>query len=151
MQRSCINAASVRKLSGLVLITVGQLYFSLVSRQSICRKIFFFSEACFSPFPQANCYLIKHEKEVHGESREFKCPEPDCNQSFKSKRNLSLHRNTHKTIKPFQCMWCDFTGRLNFKPGGIYSCTCTLSLKTVLYSLFVVPSHNCDHAHADFV
>ena len=78
----------------------------------------------FRSFMQWIYLLNRHEKEVHGESRDFSCPEPDCNQSFKSKKNLTLHRNTHKTIKPFQCMWCDFTGRFIWNPGWFIPCSC---------------------------
>ena len=53
--------------------------------------------------------LRRHVNEVRRVST-WQCTEPGCGQSFKRERNLKQHANTHLAIKPYQCLWCDFTG-----------------------------------------
>jgi hypothetical protein len=40
----------------------------------------------------------------------FKCNEPKCTKSYKSKENLTLHiKNFHLNEKPYSCKYCDST------------------------------------------
>ena len=58
---------------------------------------------------QTQTLLKRHMNEIHKGS-EWHCQEPGCGQSFRRERNLKQHLNTHLAIKPYQCLWCDFTG-----------------------------------------
>lgn len=46
------------------------------------------------------------EKDVPNEENAVICPEPECNRSFSSKKNLKAHEKCH-SIKTFNCKRCD--------------------------------------------
>merc|ERR550534_2852779 len=54
--------------------------------------------------------LRRHISEVHVLGKIFNCPEMGCNQVFRRQTTLDQHARLHLNIKPFQCLWCDFTG-----------------------------------------
>ena len=71
------------------------------------------------PLPCPHCSYVakkvvhfnRHIREVHTMDRVFSCPEYGCNLSFKRACTLEIHSRIHLNIKPYQCKWCDFTGR----------------------------------------
>merc|ERR1719378_1096674 len=55
-------------------------------------------------------HMKRHIREMHVLGKIFNCPEAGCNQVFRRSETLAQHARLHQKVKPFQCMWCEFTG-----------------------------------------
>ena len=70
-----------------------------------------------SSFIRINSKLINNDKSIDSKQSEdkeliksFKCLEPKCTKTYKSKENLTLHiKNFHLKEKPYSCSYCDST------------------------------------------
>ncbi len=52
---------------------------------------------------------IKCHMPVHTKETPYKCTYPDCNKSYTSQSNLTIHLCSHTGIKPFECFHCNKT------------------------------------------
>lgn len=50
--------------------------------------------------------LIQHSKNVHKDSKPFKCSFYDCGRSYQNPKGLKIHRILHESMKPFKCDEC---------------------------------------------
>ena len=63
----------------------------------------YYCDQCGKGF-QMNCLLVRHETRAHTHIKPFKCPM--CEKSFKTKRDLKIHMDSHDPSKNYICNQC---------------------------------------------
>lgn len=101
--------------------------------------------------------LIQHARDVHQDSKPFKCSQFGCERSYQNPKALKVHRKIHESVKPFKCDECqaEFHVKANLlahvrttHTGEKFKCNflnCGKSFSTVSY----FKQHQMLHIHGD--
>ena len=99
----------------------------LNKRQFVC-------EECNKQFNRTS-HLLQHKLHVHSNERPFVCKRINCNKTFKTKSELTVHNSRHSSVKSFGCDKCykrfktyqDLNYHKNFVHTNIRSFVCPRS------------------------